>query len=610
MKKLFILMLATVCLLLSCNQVAQPNTKSTTQDYTFTLDDSFVQAICRTAEEKNIENSEKLRICLEILCDTSGDYCITQENIFTMDKLKNGDVTFTIQRIPVDAKFSLKVSVFIFGDELIYEGQTKEQTLKNTDDTLIEDVEVKVKSTENNDYILFKKNGDSVTIATYKPQDVLSAKQDDFPHITNTETYEDETHTRDEYTQFLDAKFDAQGNLWVIMENKTVESPNPDYEVYNLYKKLNDEYVLISTQENPYRICIDEKTNTLLTLYEVIDTTSRFYVNTYDINSFDTVLENKQYYEPTKTIECSKMYTEFYPESNPNIKKTICIEAYSGIIFISYTHKWENGNGSGKDPTILSYAYTKGMQYGTTMLPYPSYTIKDMTAQDDNLYVLFDYQHMNGDDKRPIIEYDDQFNVKGLSATSKGCVTKFSINPNPNLEKNETVITKIGDKGLVTKTDVKNITFSNIVYTSSVYDEDKKVWIYTDHDVYSDYECTTKATVNVKLTTQYPSSSQSLEFFGPQKFVALRPKKLIIQDNGMFVYQENDEWFYKSVNRLVTVDLETFAITNVQDINVDFGDLASYGDSFYPSGSLYYQTAPSCVFHTSSIYLTIKYAKE
>lgn len=50
-------------------------------------------------------------------------------------------------------------------------------------------------------------------------------------------------------------------------------------------------------------------------------------------------------------------------------------------------------------------------------------------------------------------------------------------------------------------------------------------------------------------------------FYGPSKFIAIKPKKLVIADDGLAFYtDENGAFKYKNVNRVVTIDLESFAI--------------------------------------------------
>ena len=50
-------------------------------------------------------------------------------------------------------------------------------------------------------------------------------------------------------------------------------------------------------------------------------------------------------------------------------------------------------------------------------------------------------------------------------------------------------------------------------------------------------------------------------FCGPEKFIAVKPKKLVIADDGIAFYTDSDGlWCYKNVNRILTIDLESFAL--------------------------------------------------
>lgn len=54
--------------------------------------------------------------------------------------------------------------------------------------------------------------------------------------------------------------------------------------------------------------------------------------------------------------------------------------------------------------------------------------------------------------------------------------------------------------------------------------------------------------------------------FGPQRFIALEPKKLVILDSGEFTYIKDANVKGKKVNRVVEIDLETFTIGKVTPI--------------------------------------------
>lgn len=60
--------------------------------------------------------------------------------------------------------------------------------------------------------------------------------------------------------------------------------------------------------------------------------------------------------------------------------------------------------------------------------------------------------------------------------------------------------------------------------------------------------------------------------FGPQRFIALEPKKLVILDSGEFTYIKDFNVKGKKVNRVVEIDLETFTIgkvTHIDDIETE-----------------------------------------
>lgn len=61
-------------------------------------------------------------------------------------------------------------------------------------------------------------------------------------------------------------------------------------------------------------------------------------------------------------------------------------------------------------------------------------------------------------------------------------------------------------------------------------------------------------------------------FYGPKRFVAIKPKKLVIADDGFAVYTNDDGTLnFKNVNRVVYVDLEDFAISKTESTNAKLG---------------------------------------
>lgn len=88
------------------------------------------------------------------------------------------------------------------------------------------------------------------------------------------------------------------------------------------------------------------------------------------------------------------------------------------------------------------------------------------------------------------------------------------------------------------------------------------------------------------------------QFFSPLKFVALKPKKLVIADSGMFLYVENETIKAKDVSRVVEIDLETFTMTSQKNIkgSTDETDISCFFTNLKKpvgSGTLYIENPNS-----------------
>ncbi len=94
------------------------------------------------------------------------------------------------------------------------------------------------------------------------------------------------------------------------------------------------------------------------------------------------------------------------------------------------------------------------------------------------------------------------------------------------------------------------------------------------------------------FTPAIASSISTKQFYGPSKFVAVKPKKLVIADDGLAFYIDNDVLKYKNVNRIVTVDLNSFSIVGTEDAAVNFsGESRDEIELLNVSNSTSYQNA-------------------
>ncbi len=82
-------------------------------------------------------------------------------------------------------------------------------------------------------------------------------------------------------------------------------------------------------------------------------------------------------------------------------------------------------------------------------------------------------------------------------------------------------------------------------------------------------------TLKFYAPTDSVSLNSSLYLSGPQKFVAIKPKKLVIADDGIMFYTDDlGAYKYRNVNRIVTIDLENFAggIETEVDVKAKFDE--------------------------------------
>ena len=85
------------------------------------------------------------------------------------------------------------------------------------------------------------------------------------------------------------------------------------------------------------------------------------------------------------------------------------------------------------------------------------------------------------------------------------------------------------------------------------------------------------------------SALSSKNLCGPRKFIAIKPKKLVIADDGVAFYTDAlGAWTCTNSNRIVTVDLENFVIDSVEETSATFEETQkdNIGDTeFFVIGS-------------------------
>ena len=141
--------------------------------------------------------------------------------------------------------------------------------------------------------------------------------------------------------------------------------------------------------------------------------------------------------------------------------------------------------------------------------------------------------------------------------------------------------TTIGNRGAVIEVNLFDGSVRNTGLTTSALSntEYKLQGYYNDSLMYTDEECKTPYIPSeeklMNSSVQYPKicfpNEGEKSFYGPTRFIAVKPKKLVIADEGLAFYTDNELLRYKNVNRVVYVDLENFAVEKIVTLNSSVG---------------------------------------
>ena len=182
-------------------------------------------------------------------------------------------------------------------------------------------------------------------------------------------------------------------------------------------------------------------------------------------------------------------------------------------------------------------------------------TITDMFYQDGALYLL--------ESERDFNKYDDKFKM-----LSRGSLIRYDVKTKK--------FDKCGftDDSKATKFKFGTEAAANEKFQVFATNEYYLVFTgqpYSGNTLYQEFasKFNNSSSVGNIFTAHVPaSSSLSSAFLGGQKFIAIKPKKLVIADSGISFYTDADGvWKYKNLNRIVTVDLNSFIIDSVQEVS-------------------------------------------
>lgn len=235
---------------------------------------------------------------------------------------------------------------------------------------------------------------------------------------------------------------------------------------------------------------------------------------------------------------------------------------------------------------------------GATVSDYePELNFTDMIYQEGSVYLLFKEIEDNIDDKF--------YGSEELCYKSRGALIKCDVST-----KSVKTIGWTEDA-----MDVSNTGFYGYYLSSGTYSD-----FYTVKALASQTK-QTKWMISGNISSVWPEETYTIKsklpkiysptagaaskgFYGPQKFVAIKPKQLVIADNGAAFYADTYKGGlrFKNAKRVVTVDLESFAISGSTDNNEAFSDIVSgsiYTNAFGTIMTFSEYLAGSSVFNNS-----------
>lgn len=355
--------------------------------------------------------------------------------------------------------------------------------------------------------------------------------------------------------------FDNDGNLYALKEE--------DSELYLM--STRSDFIPSDTGRAPgskLYMAMDREKDTLWLLAD-----QELSLYGYKNISRQTTLENY----PTDLRSAYVYSNYFYTDFESNYSPT-AFTAYDGYLYLAGTQYDEPtemwslyitktdvvsdvvDDGNNKD--LHCHNTRKVSVQGINLTSYTNIT--DMLYQNGAVYILLnenndnfwnDYEYYN---RGVVVRYDF---VSG-TATSCGWTTD--------------AINISGKKFYAFNNDSKPFFTSN---PTGFSDADEKAAFMTNRANWVTFDDTVSSGPGnpryPKLTAPYGSQANRA-FYGPKKFIAVKPKKLVIADEGYAFYTDSNGAFcYKNVNRVVTVDLETFAISSTENVSVSFEEDSS-----------------------------------
>ena len=555
MKKFTVLLTSLVFLFTSCMFSWLGEEKHSgveSANYSIQIDKLFASNV-RSAISQRIGSDTPLTVVITF----SGEYNTSQSKNLTLNSLAG--TNFYFDNVPLGKTFDIYVGIYYNnGTELLYEASQSGVVL-TTAETM--QLSLILKKLLNTQYVLYKYDEEKGYQYYLKDSADASVSGDgDFTSDASDTTP----------NNFC---FDSDGNFYVLKAS----SDDSQFKVCSDKTGFTD-VIISDSLDNAPCITVDLATNILYaSSNNGVSWTMYKYPN--------LVSSGKADYE-----------TYFYYPSDSewlfNASEPFVV--YDGIVY-AVCSKY-NSETSSNEYKLAVFDSKKSSRSATSDDGYTQYTIE--TQSNDIVDIGWSNFADSSSAKITDILYQDGA-VYMLVRDYYTSELLFGVNTSEP--------SKFYSRGAVLKYDVSTKTVKTLGWTSSaVYTSTASLYGYiTDSSqnvcyvyYYESMSLPFKITKDMEGLNEniksklfpviYAPKTTDKGFYGPQKFIAIKPKKLIIADDGLAFYtDDNGLWNYKNANRIVSVDLESFAITSIQKGTVsfdeDFTESMITGDVSYPA---------------------------
>lgn len=358
--------------------------------------------------------------------------------------------------------------------------------------------------------------------------------------------------------------FDVEGNFYSL-DISTDTYPSR----YTIYKNKEQHATFEDTYGYVYSIAVDLATNTMYTWAA--------YENNLYINKYPNLILSGDVSEPVS-------YTINHPRiriDDENYCDTFGADLctiYNGIAYVIESDHSSDGWGAYicKAPlqnTNFSIAEEDCVNLELNYYGLSNARIQDMIYQDGSVYILYK-ESDTYKSRGALIKYDtttDDINVIGYSD---------AVKENSELAD---VMLQAYDREYNGNNTFNHQLFTDAAATIPLYVPANTSFI----DSWVGGQLIIYGCFSSALYTPAPLADSLSEdaFYGPVKFIAIKPKKLVIADDGIAFYTDSEGVLkYKNVNRVVTVDLDTFSL-EIQSAGVSFDSDSTDKKTFFSTGA-------------------------